>query len=438
MPIPPKPPWYSTPTAIESLTTTVPNCNSLIESPTDARPATENYKNTSYDNIENKIKNNNNDRPDDDDGDVDCFPRQDKQPVPPQDISPTDTLPSLIESITDKSTDSTDTDNNNNNNRWRTSSARTKQSVYQGSQTKPIYDVACFHQHDKQPTYDDDDDEDTYGDYAYDAYDEYDDLAYDDDDDNDSYASSSSDEDYYTHANVIIDMYGNIFTTDDNDDMPMTIKAAQRQINALLAGRTTASSITAFTKQAKRKHDEFFLPKTAARTVPAYANDAQDAFLYHRWNRSNRNKNTTAISPTATTGKTTAYAPIKIPVKDDSSVTPTVETLCTLATCSLDPTYNDTDDAILNITIWNHPIVQYQMPARPFTTTRNRSREHPNTAVQFALIGVYDKLLHPSKSPCLLSFFTSIISVALSCFILLAESFTMVKIDDRYPDEWNE
>ena len=61
--------------------------------PTDT-PATENRT--------NKIKNNNNDRPDDDDDDddVDCFPRQDKQPVPPQDISPTatDTLPSLIES----------------------------------------------------------------------------------------------------------------------------------------------------------------------------------------------------------------------------------------------------------------------------------------------------------------------------------------------------
>ena len=64
---------------------------SFIESPTDT-PATENRK--------NKSNKNNNDYPDDDDDDVDCFPRQDKQPVLPQDISPTNTLPSLIESTT--------------------------------------------------------------------------------------------------------------------------------------------------------------------------------------------------------------------------------------------------------------------------------------------------------------------------------------------------
>ena len=74
MPIPPKPPWYSTPTAIASLPTAAPNCNSLIASPTDT-PATENRKNKSYD----KIKNNNNDRPNDDndnDNVVDCFPQE--------------------------------------------------------------------------------------------------------------------------------------------------------------------------------------------------------------------------------------------------------------------------------------------------------------------------------------------------------------------------
>ena len=79
MPIPPKSPWQSTSTAIESLPTAVPNCNSPIESPTDT-PATENCKNKSYDNIEN-------DRPaDDNDNDVDCFSWQDKQHVLPQDI----------------------------------------------------------------------------------------------------------------------------------------------------------------------------------------------------------------------------------------------------------------------------------------------------------------------------------------------------------------
>ena len=92
------------PLAIASLPTAAPTCNSPIESSTDT-PATEIRTNTSYDNIENKIKNNNNDRPDDDDDDVDCFPRQDKQPVLPQDISPTtnanNTSPRLIESSTD-------------------------------------------------------------------------------------------------------------------------------------------------------------------------------------------------------------------------------------------------------------------------------------------------------------------------------------------------
>ena len=103
---------------------------------------------------------------------------------------------------------------------------------------------------------------------------------------------------------------------------------------------------------------------------------------------------------------------------------------------NLKPTNIDTD-AILSITIWNQPIVQYRMPNRPAASTRNRSQEHPSTAIRYALIGVYDKL-NPSKLPCLLSFFPSIICVVLSCFILLADSFTMVKIDDRYPDEWNE
>ena len=94
----------------------------------------------------------------------------------------------------------------------------------------------------------------------------------------------------------------------------------------------------------------------------------------------------------------------------------------------------------LIIMIWNQSIVQYRMPIRPFASTRNRSR-HPSTAVRYPLIGVSDKLLNPSKLPCLLSFFTSknsFISVAVFCFDLLAESFTLVTIDDRFPDEWND
>ena len=157
----------------------------------------------------------------------------------------------------------------------------------------------------------------------------------------------------------------------------------------------------------------------------------------HKIKNIHKNTSTTrpgSNRPTLATNSNTTSTPIKIPVKDDTSITPTLETLCTLDTRSTDPTYNDTD-AILNITIWNQPIVQYQMPIR--STIRNRSR-HPSTAVQYALIGVYDKLLHSRKLPCLLYLFTSIICVVLSCFILLADSFTMVKIDDRYPDEWND
>ena len=133
-------------------------------------------------------------------------------------------------------------------------------------------------------------------------------------------------------------------------------------------------------------------------------------------------------------GELSEYAPIGIPIKDDPSVTPTLETLCTLDTCSSHSTNIDTD-AILRITIWNQPIVQYRMPIRPFAS---HHPQQPSIAVRYALIGVYDKLLNPSKLPCLLSFFTSIISVALLCFNFLAESFTLVKIDDRYPDEWND
>ena len=64
--------------------------------------------------------------PDDDDNnnnnDVDCFPRQDKQPVLPQVISPTaptanNPSPSLIESSTGKSANPTN--HNNDNDRRR-------------------------------------------------------------------------------------------------------------------------------------------------------------------------------------------------------------------------------------------------------------------------------------------------------------------------------
>ena len=253
---------------------------------------------------------------------------------PQQDISPTaptdnrNTFPSLIESsATDKSTDPTDTDNKN----------------------EPSNDMY---------------------DNAYDSFDEYDDCAYDDEeddtDDDDSYASSSSEEGYGYNLNVIIDMYGNKYTTTDNnvivpcdevdDYTPMTIQAAQRQINAILAGRTTTDSIKAFTNQAKREYDEFLSSPnknadctrslTPTSLIPTYANDDHNAFLYHRWKNANKNKNTSTTCPSTTkptpaavnTSKTTAYTPIKIPIKDDPSITPTLETLCSLDTCFSCPT----------------------------------------------------------------------------------------------------
>ena len=90
-----------------------------------------------------------------------------------------------------------------------------------------------------------------------------------DDDDDDSYASSSSEEDYASYnTNVIIDMFGNKYTIDENDndilyedgdnDEPMTIQAAQRQINAIPARCNTDSSIKEFTDRTKQEYTKFF------------------------------------------------------------------------------------------------------------------------------------------------------------------------------------
>ena len=119
----------------------------------------------------------------------------------------------------------------------------------------------------------------------------------------------------------------------DDDEKLTTTQAVQRQINAILTKCTTASSIKEFTNQAKRKHNEFFLPRTDARTVPVtsasststYAkNDDHGAYLSYQWHRSNKNK--TATKPTITLRITTptyptTYAPIEILViKEGRSV----------------------------------------------------------------------------------------------------------------------
>ena len=232
-------PWYSF-----SLPAITHNPTQAPRKRTTKRTCT---KQSAYDNIENN-------HPDDDNNnDVDCFPWQNKQPVLPQDISPTaltanNTSPSFIESSTDKSTDPMNNNNNNN---------------------------------DPSKDNDDDDDSTAIHDNRYYEYGEYD---YNDDyNDDDLYASCSSEEDHYdscNNPNLIIDMYGNAFKIDENDaavpcdnndDTHMTIQTAQRQINAILAGCTTASSIAKYTDQAKRKNNEFFLPKNKStdRTLPA-------------------------------------------------------------------------------------------------------------------------------------------------------------------------
>ena len=161
-------------------------------------------------------------------------------------------------------------------------------------------------------------------------------------------------------------------------------------------------------------------------TVPQYItrkkNPSHDTYLYSRWN------NPTARSTTKKTRTTNQHRLAHSTTKDDSSVTPTLKTLCTLNTRSSHQNENENADTLINLTIWNQPLVQYLMPNRPSNTT-TRSRLPRSTAV-------HDKLINPPKLSCLLHLFTSISCVALSCLILLVDSFTMVKIDDQYPDEW--
>ena len=65
------------------------------------------------------------------------------------------------------------------------------------------------------------------------------------------------------------------------------------------------------------------------------------------------------------------HLPAHDTTKDDPSVTPT---LSTLDTRSSQQTNNIDPDTILSITMWNQPIVQYQIPFRPSISPRKRSR----------------------------------------------------------------
>ena len=93
------------------------------------------------------------------------------------------------------------------------------------------------------------------------------------------------------------------------------------------------------------------------------------------------------------------------------------------------------ESKLIIFTIWNQPIVQYTMPNQPNTCHQSiRS----STAVHYALLGVYNKLLDPPTFSCLFSTSNGIVCVVMSCSVLLADSFTLVKIDNQYPDEWND
>ena len=144
-PILPKPPWYSTPTAIVPLPTAAPNCNSPIESPTDT-PATENCKNKS-----NNINNDRSDDDDDDDDDDDCFPCQATQPVLQQYTREQQGFSFSLTAYTHNPTQAP---------RKRTTKRTlTKQSAYRGfeNNNRPDddnnnnNDVDCFPRQDKQP-----------------------------------------------------------------------------------------------------------------------------------------------------------------------------------------------------------------------------------------------------------------------------------------------
>ena len=80
------------------------------------------------------------------------------------------------------------------------------------------------------------------------------------------------------------------------------------------------------------------------------------------------------------------------------------------------------------------------MPNRPKAYTRHQSRLDPITAVKYyALIGVNEKLsnLPPNHRPAYTGCSNIVCVVVLSCFILPAKLFMVVKIDDRYPDKCN-
>ena len=143
------------------------------------------------------------------------------------------------------------------------------------------------------------------------------------------------------------------------------------------------------------KINDYYTVEFPLYTVPQYIkrkkHPSHDNYLYRRWT------NTPTAHKHKTTKTRTQHQRLLVTTKDDTSITPTLKTLSTTNTST--PHYNA--DMLISITIWNKPIVQYQLPIQP--NTRNRSR-HPSIAVHHALIGVYKtNCSNPQTSlaPCL-------------------------------------
>ena len=101
-------------------------------------------------------------------------------------------------------------------------------------------------------------------------------------------------------------------------------------------------------------------------TVPHYItrkkHPSHDNYLYRRWNNPTVRKHKTKKTP-----KRNQRVLTRSTTKDDTSVTPTLETLCKIDTNT--PQQHGNANMLISITIWNKPIAQYRMPKR--LATRN-------------------------------------------------------------------
>ena len=132
-------------------------------------------------------------------------------------------------------------------------------------------------------------------------------------------------------------------------------------------------------------------------------NHNHDKYLLRRWNKddddnnnnnnnNNKDKDKDKDKNTKNSNiiRTANQTDIPVPVKDDLYTTNALNTLCTLDTS--DPNKKSAATyyilILINIMIWNQPIVQHKTPNQ----SKTRSRFHHSIAVRYALIGVNEKL----------------------------------------------